>query len=158
MLDAPKANHTKIVEGRKEELRKLGCTSTSSSSRSPAASWMRSGFSTIKHVAVQALKQIISTVPNQGLRERCTWDSSRCWTGIQKMPPSPRACSMKATMSTTASTMICCGVHAHLPKPDRTRASESSQLEHNAMRLVYLDIASEKDAPDRTTLVVHVQS
>ena len=141
-----------------------GCTATSSSSRSPAASWMRSGFSTIKHVAVQALKQIISTVPNQGLRARWTWDSSRCWTGIQKMPPSPRACSMKATMSTTASTMTCCGVHAHLPKPDRTRAqvrlgtSESSQLEHNAMRLVYLDIASEKDAPDRTTLVVHVQS
>ena len=44
---------------------------------------------------------------------------------------------------------------AHLPKHDRTRAqvrfgtSESSQLEHNAMCLAYLDIASEEDAPDR---------
>ena len=40
---------------------------------------------------------------------------------------------------------------AHLPKPDRTKAqvrlgiSEQSQLEHNAMRLVYLDFPSRLD-------------
>ena len=41
---------------------------------------------------------------------------------------------------------------AHLPKHDRTRAQVrfgTSQLEHNAMCLAYLDIASEEDAPDR---------
>ena len=44
---------------------------------------------------------------------------------------------------------------AHLPKPDRTRAevkmgvSEASQVEHNAMRIVYLDFDSRKDLPDR---------
>ena len=42
---------------------------------------------------------------------------------------------------------------AHLPKPGRTKAqvkmgvSEQSQLEHNAMRLVYLDLASRHDVP-----------
>ena len=42
---------------------------------------------------------------------------------------------------------------AHLPKPGRTKAqvkmgvSEQSQLEHNAMRLVYLDLASRLDVP-----------
>lgn len=44
---------------------------------------------------------------------------------------------------------------AHIPKPDRTRAqvkmgvSEASQVEHNAMRLVYLDLGSRLDLPDR---------
>ena len=42
---------------------------------------------------------------------------------------------------------------AHLPKPSRTKAqvkmgvSEQSQLEHNAMRLVFLDLASRLDVP-----------
>ena len=42
---------------------------------------------------------------------------------------------------------------AHLPKPDRTKAqvrlgvSEQSQLEHNAMRLVFLDFPSRLDMP-----------
>ena len=42
---------------------------------------------------------------------------------------------------------------AHLPKPDRTKAqvrlgvSEQSQLEHNAVRLVYLDFPSRLDIP-----------
>ena len=42
---------------------------------------------------------------------------------------------------------------AHLPKPDRTKAqvrlgvSEQSQLEHNAMRLVFLDFPSRLDVP-----------
>ena len=42
---------------------------------------------------------------------------------------------------------------AHLPKPSRTKAqvkmgiSEQSQLEHNAMRLVYLDFPSRRDMP-----------
>ena len=44
---------------------------------------------------------------------------------------------------------------AHLPKPDRTRAqvkmgvSEASQVEHNAMRLAYLDLDGRLDLPDR---------
>ena len=42
---------------------------------------------------------------------------------------------------------------AHLPKPSRTKAqvkmgiSEQSQLEHNAMRMVFLDLASRLDMP-----------
>ena len=42
---------------------------------------------------------------------------------------------------------------AHLPKPSRTKAqvkmgvSEQSQLEHNAMRLVFLDFPSRRDMP-----------
>ena len=42
---------------------------------------------------------------------------------------------------------------AHLPKPSRTKAqvkmgiSEQSQVEHNAMRLVYLDFPSRHDVP-----------
>ena len=59
--------------------------------------------------------------------------------------------------------------HGHLPKMDRTRAqvklgvSESSQLEHLATRLVYLNVHDQRDVPDRfhyiglwTILVVHV--
>ena len=45
--------------------------------------------------------------------------------------------------------------HGHLPKMDRTHAqvklgvSESSQLEHMAARLVYIDVHDQKDVPDR---------
>ena len=45
--------------------------------------------------------------------------------------------------------------HGHLPKMDRTHAhvklgvSESSQLEHMATRLVYLDVHDQRDVPDR---------
>ena len=45
--------------------------------------------------------------------------------------------------------------HGHLPKMDRTHAqvklgvSESSQLEHMATRLVYIDVHDQKDVPDR---------
>ena len=87
-----------------------GCKATSrasASSRSPSASWMRLGFLTTRHVAVLVLRLTCWRLPSHDSKERWVWDSSQCWTGFQKMPPSLKVCSMRATMSMTASAMIC---------------------------------------------------
>ena len=157
MLDAPKANRTKIAERRKEELRKLGLyhdfegeclqqitfsqldalgilDDQARGSASPEADLLKIAKSRFEGAVSLGFKSVLdrfskdATFAESLLNEGDNEYDCECYD------------------------LLHCD---HLPKPDRTRAqvrlgtSEVSQLEHNARRLVYLDIASEQDAPDR---------
>ena len=151
----PKAERTAIAERRKAALHKLGLFYDFKGEYFQTIT--RNQLETLGLLGDQARgssspRPTSSSGQKVVWKERMEWASLRFWTGLQKMPNLRKACWLRERMNTIVSVTTS---FVLLPKPDRTRAqvkmgvSEASQVEHNAMRLVYLDLGSRLDLPDR---------
>jgi len=153
----PKAERTAIAERRKAALHKLGLFYDFKGGYLQTIT--RNQLETLGLLGDQARgssspRPTSSSGQKAVWKERLEWASLRFWTGLQKMPHLRKACWLREINEYDCERYDLFR-SAHLPKPDRTKAqvkmgvSEASQVEHNAMRLVYLDLGSRLDLPDR---------